>query len=74
MPQSNANFNHVAISVPDAEAAIEWYTKLFGFRSMGPVIHAKQGDALLTSTARRKCKAPLYFQRARVQVKLIQYI
>ncbi|KIX08856.1 uncharacterized protein Z518_03513 [Rhinocladiella mackenziei CBS 650.93] len=36
-PILNANFNHVAVSVPDADAAVAWYTELFGFRVISPV-------------------------------------
>jgi catechol 2,3-dioxygenase-like lactoylglutathione lyase family enzyme len=26
--------NHIAISVPDVEAAVKWYTEIFGFRKL----------------------------------------
>lgn len=32
MSSVNPSFNHLAISVPDAEAAVKWYTDVFGFR------------------------------------------
>lgn len=30
----NRVLNHIALHVPDLDAAIEWYTKLFGFRQL----------------------------------------
>ena len=30
----NRVLNHIALHVPDLDAAIEWYTKLFGFRRL----------------------------------------
>ncbi|KIX06650.1 uncharacterized protein Z518_04626 [Rhinocladiella mackenziei CBS 650.93] len=36
-PRSIVNFNHVAISVPDAKAAVEWYTGLFDFKEIVPL-------------------------------------
>jgi len=45
-PHHNQNyiFNHVALSVPDLDKAIEWYSKHFGFRRIRPdgeMDHAK---------------------------------
>ncbi|KAF2827924.1 Glyoxalase/Bleomycin resistance protein/Dihydroxybiphenyl dioxygenase [Ophiobolus disseminans] len=31
-PQHNHVFNHVAISVPDCDAAVAWYSTVFGFK------------------------------------------
>lgn len=36
--------NHVAISVPNLEAAVEFYTRLFGFRFLLPPMHTKRDD------------------------------
>ncbi|KAF5562141.1 glyoxalase family, partial [Fusarium pseudoanthophilum] len=45
MPQVNAAFNHIAISVPDAEAAVQWYTEILGFRVIVPVTTRRNTDA-----------------------------
>lgn len=44
MPQFNAPFNHIALSVPDAEAAVEWYTKVFGFQVIIPTTTRRNTD------------------------------
>ncbi|KAF2464022.1 Glyoxalase/Bleomycin resistance protein/Dihydroxybiphenyl dioxygenase [Lindgomyces ingoldianus] len=35
-------FNHVGISVPDCEAAVAWYSSVFGLRLLKPVLHLKR--------------------------------
>ncbi|TLS30910.1 hypothetical protein PpBr36_02593 [Pyricularia pennisetigena] len=44
MARPNALFNHIALSVPDAQAAVDWYTKLFGLEVLVPVITQKATD------------------------------
>ncbi|KAF5010404.1 hypothetical protein FDECE_3456 [Fusarium decemcellulare] len=44
MTFSNANFNHIAIAVPDGEAAVEWYTKVLGFEVLIPLTTRKASD------------------------------
>ncbi|KAF5003206.1 hypothetical protein FDECE_10224 [Fusarium decemcellulare] len=39
------NFNHVAISVPDAAAAVKWYTEVLGFRVLVPLSTSKPAGA-----------------------------
>lgn len=34
-------FNHVGISVPDAEAAVEWYTTVFGMKVIRTTLTAE---------------------------------
>ncbi|KAI9146805.1 hypothetical protein HJFPF1_13373 [Paramyrothecium foliicola] len=37
--------NHVAVSVPDVEAAVTWYTKVFGFQVIGGrILHIKRSE------------------------------
>lgn len=44
MAAANANASHIAISVPDAEKAIDWYTKILGLHVLVPLrtLKAKQ--------------------------------
>lgn len=35
-------FNHVAVSVPDVQKAIDWYASLFGFQLLGNILHLKR--------------------------------
>ncbi|KAK5734265.1 hypothetical protein LTR17_009096 [Elasticomyces elasticus] len=41
----NHVFNHVAVSVPDIEAATDWYMRHFGFRRIRPTLSADSDDA-----------------------------
>ena len=34
MPTMNRVVNHIALHVPDIDAAVDWYTTLFGFRKL----------------------------------------
>lgn len=40
----NRAFNHVAISVSNIEEVIDWYSKLFGFKKVGPIQHIKRSE------------------------------
>ncbi|RTE71761.1 hypothetical protein BHE90_013840 [Fusarium euwallaceae] len=44
MATYNANFNHIALSVPDGESAVEWYTKVLGFKVISPLTLTKKTD------------------------------
>ncbi|KAH0848274.1 hypothetical protein AYO21_04304 [Fonsecaea monophora] len=37
--QHNRPFNHVGVSVPDIQKAVDWYSSLFGFQLIGNKIH-----------------------------------
>lgn len=37
MAAVNANAGHIAISVPDAEKAVDWYSKVFGLHVLVPL-------------------------------------
>jgi catechol 2,3-dioxygenase-like lactoylglutathione lyase family enzyme len=41
----NLSVNHIAISVPDATKAIEWYTSILGFQQIGEIREFKRKDA-----------------------------
>ncbi|KAE8329733.1 Glyoxalase/Bleomycin resistance protein/Dihydroxybiphenyl dioxygenase [Aspergillus sergii] len=38
-PLHNRVFNHVAVSVPNCQTAIDWYSQIFGFQLIGNQIH-----------------------------------
>lgn len=40
----NRSFNHVGVSVPDAAATVEWYSKVLGFKLIGPIVHIKRAE------------------------------
>lgn len=42
---SSRHFNHVGVGVPDVEAAIEWYRKVFGFRLVSGPNHVQRTSA-----------------------------
>lgn len=35
----NRPLNHIAVSVPDIEASVKWYTSILGFQLIGNIIH-----------------------------------
>ncbi|KAH1516699.1 hypothetical protein KXW39_007872 [Aspergillus fumigatus] len=41
---SRPAFNHVGISVPDCDAAVQWYNKTFGYELLRPVLHVKRKE------------------------------
>lgn len=41
---SRPAFNHVKISVPECEAAVEWYNKIFGYELLRLVLHVKRNE------------------------------
>ncbi|GME33216.1 hypothetical protein FDECE_3456 [Neofusicoccum parvum] len=46
MASPNLNINHVAISVPDAAKAVEWYTTVLGLRVISPLTVVSSADDL----------------------------
>ena len=36
--KTNYQFNHVGVSVPDLDAAVNWYTEVLGFHQLRPNI------------------------------------
>lgn len=49
-PRPASVLNHVGLTVPDVDAAIRWYTEVFGFRSiMGPRV-LRAGSAATAET------------------------
>ena len=40
----NRPLSHVAASVPDIDAFIQWYTRVFGFQQMGIISHVKRSE------------------------------
>lgn len=54
MAQPNCAFNHLALSVPNIDEAVEWYTKLFGFRVIVPTMLAESNGPTAQSTAKSK--------------------
>ncbi|KAH6892420.1 hypothetical protein B0T10DRAFT_560007 [Thelonectria olida] len=43
-PVHNRVFNHVAVSVTNVEAAVKWYSSIFGFRLLGGIQHIKRSE------------------------------
>ncbi|KIW32590.1 uncharacterized protein PV07_04120 [Cladophialophora immunda] len=41
-PTWNRPLNHVAVSVPDVEAVVDWYSTHLGFRLLGKIAHIKR--------------------------------
>lgn len=40
----NRVFNHVGVTVPDAQATVDWYTKILGFQLLGKIVHIKRSE------------------------------
>lgn len=40
----NRVFNHVAVSVSDIEATVDWYSRVFGFKLLGKIQHIKRSE------------------------------
>lgn len=40
----NRVFNHVAVSVSNVEATVEWYSRVFGFKLLGNIAHIKRTE------------------------------
>lgn len=40
----NRSFNHVGVSVPDAATVVEWYSRVLGFKLIGPIVHIKRSE------------------------------
>ncbi|BCS28455.1 uncharacterized protein APUU_70025S [Aspergillus puulaauensis] len=40
----NRPLNHVAVSVPDIDAFVQWYTRVFGFQQMGTISLVKRSE------------------------------
>ncbi|KAJ9197337.1 hypothetical protein DTO164E3_5770 [Paecilomyces variotii] len=40
----NRVFNHVAVSVSDIQATVNWYSRVFGFKLLGKISHIKRSE------------------------------
>ncbi len=45
-PAVNLKINHLGISVPDLEAAVQWYTENLGFCQLQGLVHFKRDEAV----------------------------
>ncbi|OAL39673.1 hypothetical protein AYO20_01070 [Fonsecaea nubica] len=43
-PKPTLNVNHLALSVPDIGAAVDWYTSVFGFTMIGSVMEVNKNS------------------------------
>jgi catechol 2,3-dioxygenase-like lactoylglutathione lyase family enzyme len=71
MGRGNASFNHIAISVPDCEAAVKWYTKIFGFELIQPIMNNDPVDPGINVS---KCFFPVLSSKKEVAFILIHMI
>ncbi|KAK0658851.1 hypothetical protein DIS24_g4528 [Lasiodiplodia hormozganensis] len=40
----NRVFNHIGVSVPNAEATVDWYSRVLGFQLLGKICHIKRSE------------------------------
>ncbi|KAM0546763.1 hypothetical protein ACHAPJ_010691 [Fusarium lateritium] len=43
-PRYNRPFNHIGVSVSDAKATVDWYSRVMGFQLLGDIYHIKRSE------------------------------